>query len=131
VHTVIITDKQTTPLFAEHRHIFAPFLVEHGGAICQCSWNEGGADIEQAVPDLYKTIKGHPEWRAIIFIKPSQSDLLPFSPNNPDFACNRSKEQKIQENLAPLVCLTHMLAGFPVYSSSNAPVVQRNRSMCP
>jgi hypothetical protein len=116
VHTVIITDKRTTQLFDsdKYRHMFAPFLVERGGNICQCSWNEGGDGIEQAVPELYKAIKGHPTWRAIIFTHPKQTDLLPFNPLNPfEFDCNQNDEILFSRNTSSLVELTHMLAGFP------------------
>ena len=114
MHTVIITDRQTTPLFTMHRRLFAPFFVERGGIVCHCPWNESGNSIEQAVPELYEAIKGYPEWRVIILINPTQSDLLPYNPNNPfDFACNHGSEIQIGENFAPLVRLTHMLAGFP------------------
>jgi len=114
LHTVIITDRRSTPLFEIYRRLFAPFFTEHGGSICQCTWDEACWDIEHAVPDLYKSIKGHWEWRAIILVNPEQNELVPFSPDNPfDFDCNRGKELLIQENPAPLVRLTHMLAGFP------------------
>jgi hypothetical protein len=94
--------------------MFAPFFVERGGSICQCSWNEGGTEIEQAVPELYKSIKGHPEWRAIIFIHPTQTDSESFNSKNPfDFNYNRENGILIQENPIPLVRLTHMLSGFP------------------
>jgi len=103
-----------TPLFDKYKRLFAPFLAERGGSICQCQWDESGDNIKDAVPDLYRSIKGHPEWRAIILINPEQNKILPFSSNNPfDFHCNRNKELLIQKNEAPLVRLTHMLAGFP------------------
>jgi hypothetical protein len=114
LHTVIITDRQTTSLFYDYKRLFAPFLTERDGSVCQCQWYETGDNIEESVPDLYKSIKDHPEWRAIILINPEKNELLPFSSNNPfDFHCNRAKELLIQENKAPLVRLTHMLAGFP------------------
>jgi hypothetical protein len=119
VHTVIITDRHTTPLFARHRLLFKPFFAERGESLCHCLWsNEAGDTIEQAVPDLYKAIKGHPEWRAIILVHTGQNTPL-FNPRNPfDFTCNRDEKSKrsdlpIKENKAPLVRLTHMLAGFP------------------
>jgi hypothetical protein len=100
--------------------MFAPFFVERGGSICQCSWNEGGTEIEQAVPELYKSIKGHPQWRAIIFINPTQTDLQLFNPKNPfDFDCNRKEEIILEENRAPLVRLTHILSGFPPLGVKN------------
>jgi hypothetical protein len=116
VHTVIITDQRTTRLFGEFRHLFAPFLTDNGGSVCQCAWHEAGTDIENAVPELYKSIKGYPEWRAIILVHPAQTELFPFNSHNPfDFICNREGEKNLlnQEKFAPLVCLTHMLAGFP------------------
>jgi hypothetical protein len=103
-----------TPLFDEYKRLFAPFLIERGGIVCQCPWDESGSNIEQAVPDLYKSIKDHPEWRAIILVSPEQNELLPFSSNNPfDFIYNHGDELLIKENPVPLVRLTHMLAGFP------------------
>jgi len=119
VHTVIITDRQTTSLFAGHRRLLEPFFVERGGSMCVCQWDETGRNIEEAVPDLYKAIKGHPEWRAIILVHPLQKDDEPddkqeYDPRNPfDFVCNRGSGLQIKENPAPLVRLTHMLAGFP------------------
>jgi len=114
LHTVIITDRHTTPLFDEYRRLFAPFLNERGGSICQCPWHESDGNIKDAVPDLYKSIEGHPEWRAIILLNPGQNESLLFNPSNPfDFNCNHTNELLIQKNQAPLVCLTHMLAGFP------------------
>jgi hypothetical protein len=103
-----------TLLFDKYKRLFAPFLTGRGGSVCQCQWDETGDKIIEAVPDLYGSIKGHPEWRAIILINPERNDLLPFSSNNPfDFYHNRNKELLIQENKSPLVRLTHMLAGFP------------------
>jgi hypothetical protein len=118
VHTVIITDKHTTSLFARHRLLFEPFFAGRGGSLCHCPWHEGGNDIEQAVPDLYKSIRGHPEWRAIILVHNEQNDPPPNLHNPFDFNCNRNEktgrsELLIKENMAPLVRLTHMLAGFP------------------
>jgi hypothetical protein len=114
VHTVVITDRHTTPLFDKYRRLFAPFLTERGGSVCQCSWHEAGADIEHAVPELYKLIRGYPEWRAIILVHPAQTQDLSFDPHNPfDFICNRGNEVPIQENRVPLIRLTHMLAGYP------------------
>jgi len=107
-----------TPLFDKYKRLFAPFLTERGGSVCHCQWDESRDNIKDAVPDLYGSIKGHPEWRAIILINPEQpseqNKLLSFSSNNPfDFKSNRNKELLIQKNEAPLACLTHMLAGFP------------------
>lgn len=114
MHTVIITDSRTSALFDEYRRVFAPFLVGRGGSICQCVWNENSYEIETAVSKLYESIRGHPEWRAIILINPQQSEQITFNLHNPfDFECNRGKEIQIEENHAPLVRLTHMLAGFP------------------
>jgi hypothetical protein len=97
-----------------HRRLFAPFLTDRGGSVCQCTWNEGGGDIEEAVPDLYKSIFGHPEWRAIILIHPKQNKLLPFDLQNPfDFAINHKNEPMTKKNPVPLICLTYMLAGLP------------------
>ena len=134
MHTVIITDPYTTSLFVNHRYLFAPYLYEHGGTMCHCIWQKGD-NIDKAVPDLYDSIKGHPEWRAIILVHPSQKNL--FDPNNPfDFKCNHkivSQEEAdssdaedaaetavndegnyfLKDNPEPLVCLTYMLAGFP------------------
>ncbi|MDR0303114.1 MAG: hypothetical protein LBI04_12485 [Treponema sp.] len=115
MHTVIITDPDTTSKFAKHQHLFAPFLIEHGGSICHCTWHKGGADIDKAVPELYPAIKNHPEWRAIILVHSSQEDL--YDPNNPfDFKCNHrinEGEFLLKDNPEPLVSLTHMLAGLP------------------
>ena len=128
MHTVIITDRQTTPLFKEReRLLFSSFYTERGGSVCHCQWeDEKGNDIEQAVPELYKKIRGYPEWRAIIIVHPQKIEptegseisedkiKLSFDPRNPfDFKCNRGKGLPIMENPAPLVRLTHMLAGFP------------------
>jgi len=119
VHTVIITDRQTTGLFAGHRRLLEPFFVERGGSMCVCPWYETGGNIEEAVPDLYKAIKGHPQWRAIILVHPvqkedEQDDRLKHDLRNPfDFEENRGSGLPIRENPAPLVRLTHMLAGFP------------------
>jgi len=114
VHTVIITDRHTTPLFAGYRRLFAPFLTGRGGSICQCSWHEAGGSIEQAVPELYPSIKGHPEWRVIIVTQSLQADPPAFDARNPfDFSVNADRELRVQENPVPLIRLTHMLAGFP------------------
>jgi hypothetical protein len=97
-----------------YRRLFTPFLVERDGSVCQCPWHEAGGDIEHAVPELYKSIRGYPEWRAIILVNPSQDGSLPLSSNNPfDFHRNRGNEWLFKENPAPLIRLTHMLAGFP------------------
>jgi hypothetical protein len=98
--------------------LFEPFFGGRGKSLCVCPWHEDGSTIEEAVPDLYKTIKGHPEWRAIILVHPQneigQNGELKYDPRNPfDFYCNRGDEQPITANPAPLVRLTHMLAGYP------------------
>jgi len=127
LHTVIITDPDTTVLFEKYRYLFAPFFIEHEGNVCQCDWKKGFNNIERAVPKLYSSIKDHPEWRAIILVKPKQSEL--FDPNNPfDFKINHEKPEHIsgkdeggffiegfynKENPTELVRLTYMLAGLP------------------
>jgi len=127
LHTVVITDPQTTKEFAKYRHLYAPFLANRGGSISHCLWNKSGTDIKSAVPGLYNAIKGHPEWRAIIAVKSPSQEII-NDPNNPealndsnnpfDFACNSPSElsrfdMATKPNKSPLVCLTHMLAGLP------------------
>ena len=119
MYTVIITDPHTTSRFAEYKYLFAPFTGERGGSICHCHWHKGGNDIAHAVPDLYKKIKGHPEWRAIILVRSEQDEL--YDPDNPfDFKCNHMNTLGSDgggllsgDNPSPLVRLTYMLAGFP------------------
>jgi hypothetical protein len=115
--------------------LFAPFSGERDKGVCHCRWHKGEKDIAHAVPELYKEIKGHPEWRAIILVRPEQEEL--YNPDNPfDFKCNHkstSVEKAVSDNPevasalarsdegglllgdnpSPLVRLTHMLAGFP------------------
>ena len=113
MRTVVITDRRTTPLFATHRRLFAPFLAERGGDIRHCTWHEASSEIEQAVPELYESIRGYPDWRAIVFVNPRQGGAMRHDPKNPfDFDCNREGATLIRENPSPLVRLTHMLAGF-------------------
>lgn len=127
MHTVIITDPQTTKEFAKYKHLYAPFLADRGGSISHCLWNKKGTEIKSAVPGLYDAIKGHPEWRAIIVVKSPSQEII-NDPNNPealndynnpfDFACNSPSElspfdMATKPNRSPLVCLTHMLAGLP------------------
>jgi len=127
LHTVLITDPDTSVLFEKYRYLFAPFFSEHEGSVCQCEWKKGFNNIERAVPTLYSSIKDHPEWRAIILVKPKQSEL--FDPNNPfDFEINHEKPENVhgkdeggfyidgfykKENPTDLVRLTYMLAGLP------------------
>jgi len=125
LHTVIITDPDTTPLFDKYRYLFTPFFSENGGSICHCLWNKGDVDIEHAVPKLYDSIRDHPEWRAIILVKPKQEELFDLNnsnnPKNPfDFKCNHENTSineeggiLLDDNPSQLVRLTHMLAGFP------------------
>jgi len=119
LHTVIITDPNTTSDFDKYRHLFAPFLDERGGSVSHCRLHKEGDDIAHAVPDLYKKIKGYPEWRAVILVRPEQEELN--NPDNPfDFKCYHESASGSDEagllfrdNHAQLVRLTHMLAGFP------------------
>jgi len=119
LHTVIITDPYITSLFGGYRHLFAPFLSERGGSVSHCRWRKGCDDIARAVPDLYKEIKGRPEWRAIILVRPEPEEL--FNPDNPfDFkryhenaSGNDEKEEILGERPAELVRLAYMLSGLP------------------
>ena len=131
LHTVIITDADADSdikkYFEEYRYLFTPFFSEHNGNVCQCNWYKGYNNIKQAVPELYNSIKDHPEWRAIILVKPNQDEL--FDPNNPfDFKRNHDKPENAsgkdeggfyiggfykKENPTELVRLTYMLAGLP------------------
>ena len=119
MHTVIITDPHTTSLFADYSHLFAPFFRESGKSVGHCRWHKGCEVIDSAVPELYKEIKGHPEWRAIILVRPDQKDL--HDPDNPfDFECYHdgasSGDERgflLRDKPAELVRLTYMLAGFP------------------
>jgi len=119
LYTVIITDPNITPLFAKYRHLFAPFSGERGGSLCHCSWHKGGVDITHAVPDLYDKIKGHPEWRAIILVRPEQDELydldnpFDFKDNHKNTSESDEGEFLLRDNPSHLVHLTHMLAGFP------------------
>jgi hypothetical protein len=127
LHTVIITDPQTTKEFAKYKHLYAPFLADRGGSVSHCLWHKIGTEIKSAVPGLYDAIKGHPEWRAIIVVKSPSQEII-NDPNNPealndnnnpfDFVCNSPSElsrfdMATKPNRSPLVCLTHMLAGLP------------------
>jgi hypothetical protein len=128
LHTVIITDPQTTKEFVKYKHLYAPFLANRGGSISHCIWkNKSSTRIEDAVPGLYDAIEGHPEWRAIIVVKSPSQEII-NDPNNPeslndnnnpfDFTCNSPSElsrfdMATKPNKSPLVCLTHMLAGLP------------------
>lgn len=132
MHTVIITDPETTKEFAKYKHLYAPFLADRGGSISHCLWNKKGTEISHkpgqgALPGLYDAIKGHPEWRAIIVVKSPSQEIIKDpnnpealnDPNNPfDFVCNSPSElspfkMATEPNRSHLVCLTHMLAGLP------------------
>lgn len=64
MHTVIILNKQSSDLLKDFRFLYKPFVDE--GTISFCDWNEAGTDLKSAVPDIYKCIKGKPDWRAIV-----------------------------------------------------------------
>lgn len=61
MHTVIILNKQSSDLLKDFRFLYKPFVDE--GTISFCDWNEAGTDLKSAVPDIYKCIKGKPDWQ--------------------------------------------------------------------
>jgi len=98
----------------QYRRLFDPFLAERGGSICICEWHEEYDEIERAVPALYDSIRGYPEWRAIIITKSELNAKHQFDMQNPfDFKENRVTDDDVRKSYTPIIELTHMLAGYP------------------
>ncbi len=114
MHTVIILNEHSSRLLKDFRFLFRPFIDE--GEISFCDWNTSGTDLNEAVPNLYKVIKGKPEWRAIILNTEHESEDAKCygSFENPfDFSENFAPGEIPAESPVPLIRLTHMLSGYP------------------
>lgn len=115
MHTVIILSKHSSNLLREFRFLFQPFVKND--TISFCDWNESGTDIKTSVPELYKSIKGRTEWRAIIIsaepVYGRRNGPIPNEKNPFDFSSEISKDFLPQDSSVPIIRLTHMLCGYP------------------
>lgn len=111
----MITNEHSSELLKEYSMLFSPFI--QSGEISICRWNEEGREIETAIPDIHKLIKGQMEWRAVIVLNPAKEEKnspLGYDEHNPfDYAINAKQYIHTEESKIPLIRLTHMLAGFP------------------
>ena len=62
--TVIFVNKRAEQLRENYQFLFQPLLDAE--EMCFCPWIEDGKAIQDAVPDLYRLIRGKKSWRAII-----------------------------------------------------------------
>lgn len=122
MHTVIILNKQSSDLLKDFRFLYKPFVDE--GTISFCDWNEAGTDLKSAVPDIYKCIKGKPDWRAIVLNTDSMavhtSGPVADEKNPFDFPGETVNDTEIpRESNVPMIRLSHMLCGYPVATVKN------------
>ena len=122
MHTVIILSKHSSDLLREYRYLFQPFVDK--GAISFCDWNEAGTDLKSAVPDIYKCIKGKPDWRAIVLNTDSMavhtSGPVADEKNPFDFPGETVNDTEIpRESNVPMIRLSHMLCGYPAATVKN------------
>lgn len=115
MHTVIILSEHASDLLKDYRFLFKPFV--DNGTVSFCEWNESGTDLADSVPDLYKLIKGKPQWRAAVIStapasgrrnRPAPDERNPF-----DFSADTEESPIPRESSVPIVRLTHMLCGYP------------------
>lgn len=122
MHTVIILNKQSSDLLKDFRFLYKPFVDE--GTISFCDWNEAGTDLKSAVPDIYKCIKGKPDWRAIVLNTDSMavhtSGPVADEKNPFDFPGETVNDTEIpRESNVPMIRLSHMLCGYPAATVKN------------
>ena len=115
MHTVIILSRHSSDLLKDFRFLFKPFMDDD--TISFCDWNESGTDIDSAVPDLYKLIKGKSDWRAVIVdTEPAfgrKHGPVPDRKNPFDYPSERPDFEKPGVSSVPVIRLTHMLCGYP------------------
>ena len=122
MHTVITLNKQSSDLLKDFRFLYKPFVDE--GTISFCDWNEAGTDLKSAVPDIYKCIKGKPDWRAIVLNTDSMavhtSGPVADEKNPFDFPGETVNDTEIpRESNVPMIRLSHMLCGYPAATVKN------------
>ena len=125
--TVIFVNQRTEHQRKNYQFLFQP-LVE-AEEMCFCQWFEDGKTIEEAVPDLYRLIKGKKEWRAIVVQMDSLDDYKLQTDDNDNDQPSlvkryRAKEKNPfdysecdsrrdpHESDIPIIRLTHILAGY-------------------
>lgn len=120
MHTVIILNKHSSDLLKDFKFLFKPFVDE--GIVSFCDWNESGTDVKTSVPDLYRLIKGKPDWRAVVIDTDSMCEHLSgpvADEKNPfDFPTEVLDDMPRESNV-PMVRLAHMICGYPTAVTKN------------
>lgn len=113
-YSVIIQNKKTMEEFSKFQPLFMEAL--NNNRIGVCKWNESGATLDTAVPELGELTNDKDEWRAIIVRFEDDRPMSGFNFNvkNPfDFEINKTMDEDAFESEVPLIRLTHMLGGIP------------------
>ena len=116
MYTVIIQNNKTYDGLGRYMHLFSDSLDNNDVGICK--WNEAGENIDTALPSLKELTDDKENWRAIIvrfedeesMLKHTCSDINPF-----DFYDDYISDD-IKVSDVPLVRLTQMLGGYPVFN---------------
>lgn len=120
MHTVIILNKHSSDLLKDFKFLFKPFVDE--GTISFCDWNESGTDVKTSVPDLYRLIKGKPEWRAVVIGTDSMCEN-PHGPvadeKNPFDFPSEAGYAIPSESKVPMIRLAHIICGYPASTVKN------------
>jgi len=107
-------NRKTMDSFNLHYPLFLEALDK--GEFAVCRWNESGATVDSAVPELSELVNDKKEWRAVIVHTESEADMAGYSSNqkNPfDFLVNEKETGYLKETQVPLVRLTQILGGVP------------------
>ena len=113
-YSVIIQNKKTMEAFSKFQPLFMEAL--NNNRIGVCKWNESGATLDTAVPELGELTNDKDEWRAIIVRYEDDRPMSAFNCDvrNPfDFEVNKTMDEDAFESEVPLIRLTHMLGGIP------------------
>lgn len=127
--TVIFVNQRAEQQRKNYQFLFQPFI--DANEMCFCPWFTEETSIENAVPDLYRILKGKKEWRAIVLHMDSideprkqQLDIedrdeeeeeactYTASDRNPFDYSDVDKDEMPHSSEIPLIRFTHMLAGY-------------------
>ena len=127
--TVIFVNHRAEQQRKNYQFLFQPFI--EANEMCFCPWFTEGENVEDAVPDLYRILKGKKEWRAIVLHMDSIDETkkqkaetedgddddvevcaYSASERNPFDYSHIDRVQEPHSSEIPLIRLTHMLAGY-------------------
>lgn len=114
MYSILIQNQSTMEVFHEYHPFFMEELLNNQIGVCR--WIESGTSVDTALPELCELTADKEHWRAIVVrvIDEVEMQGLKADVNNPyDFEVYKDMPVTLEENVVPLIRLTHILGGVP------------------